>query len=365
VDARTKQGGSRKFFKTKAEAETFAGQCRITRSNQGVSAFGNVDLAKHGKTVLQAIDFYLAHLHAMEKSVAVADAIKELVAARRAAGRKEEYCWGLNHRLTKFREAFPTATVATITGKQIDDWLAGLTCAPATRNTFRRDVCTLMSFCEKRGYCQRNEAMKTERATDIDKPPGILTPVEAAGILYACDDDLIPYTAISLFAGLRASELEKLDWAEVDIEGGHIEVQAAKSKTQRRRLIPIADNLRAWLKDHVKVGGPIAPINLRRKLDASRRAAGFGMAGAETDAEKGAGVKLREWPSNTMRHSFASYRLAQCHDAAKVALEMGNSPAIVFGHYRELVKPKDAERYWNLMPSGEGRKVVAFERVAA
>ena len=160
----------------------------------------------------------------MEKSVAVADAIKELVAARRAAGRKEEYCWGLNHRLSKFQEAFPAATVATITGKQIDDWLGGLACAPATRNTFRRDVCTLMSFCEKRGYCQRNEAMKTERATDIDKPPGIVTPVEAAGILCACDDDLIPYTAISLFAGLRASELKKLDWAEVDIEGGHNQV---------------------------------------------------------------------------------------------------------------------------------------------
>ncbi len=141
----------------------------------------------------------------------------------------------------------------------------------------------------------------------------------------------------------------------MDIEGGHIEVQAAKSKTQRRRLIPISDNLRAWLADHVKVGVPIAPINLRRKLDACRRVVRFGTPDAETDAGKKAGVKLREWPSNAMRHSFASYRLAQCYDAAKVALEMGNSPAIVFGHYRELVKPKDAERYWNLMPSEVGR----------
>ena len=36
------------------------------------------------------------------------------------------------------------------------------------------------------------------------------------------------------------------------MEGGHIEVKASKSKTQRRRLVPIADNLRAWLKNHVK-----------------------------------------------------------------------------------------------------------------
>jgi hypothetical protein len=36
-----------------------------------------------------------------------------------------------------------------------------------------------------------------------------------------------------------------------------------------------------------------------------------------------------EWevpPSYALRHSYASYRLAQIQDAAKVALEMGNSP---------------------------------------
>jgi hypothetical protein len=27
---------------------------------------------------------------------------------------------------------------------------------------------------------------------------------------------------------------------------------------------------------------------------------------------------------------------------------MGNSPAMVFKHYREVVKPKVAEQYWNI-----------------
>lgn len=38
-------------------------------------------------------------------------------------------------------------------------------------------------------------------------------------------------------------------------------------------------------------------------------------------------------------------------DAAKLALEMGNSPAMVFKHYREVVKPKVAEQYWNIRPA--------------
>jgi integrase len=368
VDSRTKGGGkegSRKFFETKREAETFAAQCRIKRGNEGTGAFGNADLAKYGKTVQQAIDFYLDHLRAMEKSVTVEKAMEELINARKAAGRSERYRRDLKNRLTRFAGGFSKATVATITAREIEEWLAGLDLAPGTRNTFRRDIRTLFSFCEKRGYCRTNEAAKTDRAKDVDKPAAILTPTQAAALLSKCDDELTPYTAISLFAGLRAAEVEKLDWSEVDLEGGHIEVTASKSKTQRRRLVPISDNLRAWIKDLAKKSGPVAPVNLRKKLDACRRLVGFGTPGAESAEEKKAGVKLDEWPSNSMRHSFGSYRLAQCQDAAKVSLEMGNSPQMVFAHYRELVKPKAATAYWGIIPVEDKGNVVEFQEKAA
>lgn len=52
----------------------------------------------------------------------------------------------------------------------------------------------------------------------------------------------------------------------------------------------------------------------------------------------------------TLRHSFASYRLAEIHDAAKVALEMGNSPEKLFRHYRELVTPDEAKEWFAIMP---------------
>jgi hypothetical protein len=66
------------------------------------------------------------------------------------------------------------------------------------------------------------------------------------------------------------------------------------------------------------------------------------------------------WPPNALRHSFGSYHLARFNDAAALALEMGNSPAVIFKHYRQLVKPKDAERYWKLAPASLGKRVVAF-----
>src|SRR3989442_1172697 len=89
VDARTKEGGQRKFFKTKTEATTFADICRSKRENEGRAAFENSELKSFGKTVQQAIDFYLAHLRAQQKSVTVKDAMEELILARRASGRSE------------------------------------------------------------------------------------------------------------------------------------------------------------------------------------------------------------------------------------------------------------------------------------
>ena len=340
VDARTKQGGSRRFFATKIEAQTFAQQCRVARENSGVSAVGNVELDRFGKTVQDAITFYLAHLRQQEKSVPVSAAIAELIELKRAAQKSKRYLDDLRLRLGRFAQTYAEKSVASITSKELDQWLVALGLAPETRNTFRRDIGTLFSFCEKRGYRLDNPIKNTERAEAVDRPAGILTPAQSSALLNACEDELLPYIAISLFAGLRSAEAQRLSWAEVDLDGGHIEVTAAKSKTKKRRLVPIPDNLAKWLGPVARDEGPITPNGLRNRLENARKRAGF-----------------KDWPPNAMRHSFGSYRLAICADAARVSLEMGNSPEMVFAHYRELVRPKEAEAYWAIAPI-EPRNVV-------
>jgi integrase len=67
---------------------------------------------------------------------------------------------------------------------------------------------------------------------------------------------------------------------------------------------------------------------------------------------------IMEWPDNALRHSFASYHLAHFKNAAATALELGHHDSrITFAHYRELVKPKEAERYWNIRPATTGNIV--------
>jgi len=50
------------MWETLEEAETYAEQCRTRRTNEGTAAFGNEELASFGKTVQDAITFYLDHL---------------------------------------------------------------------------------------------------------------------------------------------------------------------------------------------------------------------------------------------------------------------------------------------------------------
>src|SRR5262249_54285770 len=103
-------------------------------------------------------------------------------------------------------------------------------------------------------------------------------------------------------------------------------------------------NLAKWLQPHALLSGNVAPPKYRELLDAAREAA-----------------KIDDWPHNALRHSFASYHLAQFNNAGSLALELGHTSShLVFQHYRQLVKPKEAERYWKLMPADSPRKVIQF-----
>ena len=143
---------------------------------------------------------------------------------------------------------------------------------------------------------------------------------------------MMPFMAIGAFAGLRSAEIAQLDWSAVDFESGFIKIAWEIAKTRQRRLVPISANLKAWLLKHTKRKGPVTPDNHRRGISRCAKRAKV------------------PWKSNALRHSFGSYRLAQAQDAAKVSLEMGNSPNILFKHYRELVTPDQAAEWFAIKP---------------
>ena len=356
-------GRNRRFFKDKREAETFLQSKQIERENYGTAgtSFSERQRAEYlecaeslkpfNATIRDAVNFYLPHLHASNRTCTAAELVNELLKVKEADGASERYLSDLRSRLTQFSDSFDGKPVAEITSPLIDEWLRSLSdketgkrLSPVTRNNFRRVLIVAFNFARERGYCIGNPAEKTARAKVIENAIGILTVEQTACLLESAAADLLPYVAIGAFAGLRRAELERLDWKEIDLQSSLIEVTAKKAKSARRRFVRIQPNLAKWLQPYAQLSGNVTPPNYRELLDAAREAA-----------------RIEEWPQNALRHSFASYHLAKFNDAAALALELGHTSAhLVFQHYRQLVKPKQAERYWKLAPARAGKKVIAF-----
>src|SRR5215469_11545386 len=353
-----KLGGGRKrrFFKDRVEAQTFLQLAEVQQENYGTAALSITDalrveaiecselLQPYGRTLRDAAKFYVAHLKAITGSRKVSEIVADLLAARTADGMSERYLGDLRVRLGRFVQSFGEEMIAGISAFRIDEWLRGLGVGPVTRNTYRRRLAVLFRFAKRRGFVTENPVADVERAKERETEIAILSVGELARLLECASSDMLPFWTIGAFAGLRRAEIERLTWNEVDFDSGVIEVKASKSKTASRRLVTIQPNLREWLAPYRTCVGRVCPVNLQKKINEDRERAGL-RAG---------------WPQNALRHSFGSYHLAQFNDAAKLALEMGNSPATIFRHYRQLVKPKDAERYWKIAPAVAGKKVIQF-----
>jgi integrase len=339
-------GRERRTFKERLAAQTFLDLAKVQQENFGTAALSIPEalrieatecareLQPFGKTLRDATKFLLAHLRAVSSSRKVRDVIAELIAARRADGASVRYLGDLRVRLARFAEVFGEQMIASVTAKEIGDWLRGLGVAPLTRNTYRLRLAALYAFARRSGYVKDNPISDVEKAKERAGEIEILTVAQTARLLESASEETLPYWAIGAFAGLRAAEISRLDWSEVDFERGFIELKASKAKTASRRHVHIEANLAEWLAPYRNARGPVCPMGLRKKLEADRDRAGL----------------RQNWPQNALRHGFGSYHLAKFPDAAALALQMGNSPQMIFKHYRELVKPKDAVAYWNIRP---------------
>ena len=71
----------------------------------------------------------------------------------------------------------------------------------------------------------------------------IYTADEMQRLIAAADERILPLIVIGGFAGLRHAEIARLDWQDIDLEEGFIEVKAENAKTDTRRIVPLKAKL--------------------------------------------------------------------------------------------------------------------------
>ena len=129
-----------------------------------------------------------------------------------------------------------------ILANDIQNYVRDLKRGPRSKNNTRKAIKTLFTFAQTRGYLPKGltEASDLQRVKEPAKPIGIFTPEQMAALLQHAPADLVPFLAIGAFAGLRHAEILRLDWAEVDLADGHIEILTSYRVAQVKNVAQVA-----------------------------------------------------------------------------------------------------------------------------
>ena len=280
----------------------------------------------------------------------VPEVVAEFIADRKSASCSAVHVNDLEIRLGQFSKAFELP-ISAVSAPLVQQWIYGLknqktkqSVAARTKENMLRQIVSLFNFARRQKYVPAELALELSEISTPKKqhaPIGIYTPDEMRAILAAADEAVIPALTIAAFAGLRLAEVSRLDWREVRLSEKLIVVSAENAKTAARRLVPISDNLAAWLTLHVKRAGALNPCE--------EQAENVGNALGDRFERAAARAKV-SWKRNGFRHSYISYRVAVLKDVPAVALECGNSPQVIFSNYRALATDPEAKDWFSILP---------------
>ena len=344
-----------KPFKTKSAAQEFA-NAKLTEltelgskhseitdaERRAVHAFRDLMLNKPAHMEDVTLDDVVkAHGKSMERRfepLTVEVVADRLLSMLKAEQKSESHITTLGYRLKPFIAEYGDRLAVNITTDIIDDYLTHADVGARTKKHYRVALFQMFKHAIK---LKASDTNPVEDAMKPKPPPtktGILKPNEVARLLSCSDDYVLPAIAIHFFAGLRRTEVERLDWSEVNLDERLIEVRSDKAKTAQRRLVPISDNLYEWLAPLSKHEGAVinSEYFYRKGMTQARSKAG-----------------INDYPQNAGRHSYASYHLAKHKSAGELAMNLGHHNATtLYQHYNahDLVTPKRAEAYWNIVP---------------
>src|SRR5205823_8896185 len=304
------------------------------------------DILGHGG-IVEAARYFKKHVETGLPDVTVAEAVSRFTAAKKAEGMSDLYLKDIRGYLGRFVASFQ-CNIATIQPEDLRQYLGAMKVGPVAKNNHRRLIVALFNFAKAEGWLHADQKTAAERLGAYkvkERDVEIFTPAEVARLLAHADEDFLPWIALIAFGGVRNEELRKgLIWEAINFDRGYLIIPASIAKTNRKRKVDLPENLLQWLRPYRARSGAIFDRDFRKPL---------------AHACAAARVKYKR---NALRHSFGSYRMEMVKNAGQVALEMGNSAAIVMKHYFDIVESRAAKEYWNIrpLPRGDSRKIVSM-----
>lgn len=364
--------GKRSFFQTPEEALGVAGVLEIELLNHGARAFAELSPLQRkdaiesllvlepfpGATLFKAAKHYADFL-AGEAKRATGPTLKEAL-ARYLEVKRAEHKAGTLRKLSIYDIESKTRYLSVELGDRrlgeidqtmVEEFLGKLALSPRARENVRLKSSQFFNFCIARKWIAENPA--SGLAKKIEMADVEILSVEAAETLLRTAQaapqaaSVLPYLAVSLFAGLRPGEAQQLKWEQVHFATGQIEVLKSTSKTKETRFVTLSSTLAEWLLPFRKPKGPITGANFTKDWVTVRRAAGYSQESAP-------------WFVDVLRHTFGSYWLAIHQDRPRLGEEMGNSVNVIRRFYKRAIPRQTAETFWKLQPILQPAKILAF-----
>ena len=300
-------------------------------------------------SLLEAVHFYDRFGKTLKAKKTVPEVVEELIAGLKADNKSDYHINDTERRLRTFASEF-AGPIMDVETKAVSEWLRNLkgedragkdiVYAPKTRNHYRNSVVQLFNYARDQGYLPKGMPTEIEGVKALTVVPSqneIFTVEEMTKLLTNSPDWLVPSLAIKAFSGVRTEEILRMHWSALNFETKHITLSADVTKTKQRRLIPMPDNLVAWMELH---RGKVGRICGR-----------WGRPQAFVQAFERVGQRLGvKVGANRFRNSYITYRVAVTHDIQRVSLESGNSAQVIQREYLELATENDGKRWFNIFP---------------
>jgi len=234
--------------------------------------------------------------------------------------------------------------VHTITPNQISAYLTSLALSERSRRNHRDVIGFFNRWLVLRGFLPKGtdwlDGVQKYSARKLGEIT-IYSPDEMRRLIEAADEKILPMIVIGGFAGLRHAEIARLNWQDIDLEEGFIEVKAENAKTETRRIVPLKANLKAFLAPLAKKTGKVVPlVNTVKQL----------LKTATDTGDDENEIEAMEWKHNALRHTFISARVAESGDVPRVADEAGNSPQVIRTNYLKRMRPAAAAEWFAIKP---------------
>ncbi len=194
-------------------------------------------LAKVGdiQKLHEAISFY-ASRHKKITDKLVSELANALVEQKKKDKYSLRYTQSLNSCFTRFAKHF-VGNIGAITTPMLKAWLDTLDIEPQTYVNNRTMLNVLFEYAVECGHAIDNPIAGIKSPRLKGSPTEIYQPVDLLKLLNAASPELLPCTAIGAFAGLRSAEIQRLEWADVDLARKFIKVKPLTAKTGSRRTL--------------------------------------------------------------------------------------------------------------------------------